>query len=107
MHLKKFPDAPESMSYSQYSQRLINYNEFHNTLQINKLKNEQDEIGREYFFNDKTAIVFQEFEVIKINKYKTKQERTLGIDLYHIYNDLPKNKNQNSNKIFCFYIKII
>jgi hypothetical protein len=80
------------MSYSQYSQRLINYNEFHT---IQKLKTE-DEIGREYIFNDISAGVYQEFEVIKINKYKNKQERTLGIDLYNIYNDMPKNKIQNS-----------
>jgi hypothetical protein len=89
------------MSYSQYSQRLVNYNEFHNTYQNNnKIKTEQDEIGREYIFNDISAGVFQEFEVIKINKYKSKQERTFGIDLYNIYNDLPKNKNQNSKIYF-------
>jgi hypothetical protein len=94
---KKFPDAPESLSYSQYSQRLINYNEFHNTFQNRQLKqNEEVEVGRDYIFNDISAGVFQEFEVIKINKYKSKQERTLGIDLYNLYNDLPKNKNQNS-----------
>ena len=60
---------------------------------------EESEVGREYIFNDKTAAVFQEFEVVKINKYKSKQERTLGIDLYNLYNDLPKDKNQNS-KLF-------
>jgi len=59
------------------------------------LKQEEIEVGREYIFNDISAGVFQEFEVIKINKYKSKQERTLGIDLYNLYNDLPKNKNQN------------
>ncbi len=97
MFYKKFPDAPESLSYSQYSQRLINYNEFHNTFQNRQLKqNEEVEVGRDYIFNDISAGVFQEFEVIKINKYKSKQERTLGIDLYNLYNDLPKNKNQNS-----------
>lgn len=83
------------MSYSQYSHRLVNYNEFHNTYQKSKL---QDEVGREYIFNDISAGLYQEFDVIKINKYKSKQERTLGIDLYHIYNDMPKNKNQNSSK---------
>ena len=87
------------MSYNKYSQRLVNYNEFHSTYQNYKLKAEHDEIGREYIFNDISAGVFQEFDVVKINKYKSKQERTLGIDLYNIYNDLPKNKNQNS-KIF-------
>ena len=58
------------------------------------------EVGREYIFNDISAGVFQEFDVIKINKYKSKQERTVGIDLYNLYNDLPKNKNQNSKEIF-------
>ncbi len=62
------------------------------------MKQEEVEVGREYIFNDISAGVFQEFEVIKINKYKSKQERTLGIDLYNLYNDLPKNKNQNSKK---------
>ena len=41
--------------------------------------------------------LIKEFEVIKINKYKSKQIRTLGIDLYNLYNDLPKAKAQNSN----------
>jgi hypothetical protein len=41
--------------------------------------------------------IIQEFEVIKINQYKSKQVRTLGIDLYNLYNDLPKAKQQNSN----------
>ena len=79
---------------------MVNYNEFHNTYHTSKLKQEQDEIGREYVFNDISAGVFQEFDVIKINKFKSKQERTLGIDLYNIYNDMPKNKNQNQNSKF-------
>jgi hypothetical protein len=79
----------------------VNYNEFHNTYQNKQLKPEEVEMGREYIFNDISAGMFQEYDVVKINKYKSKQERTLGIDLYNIYNDLPKNKNQNStNKYF-------
>lgn len=66
-------------------------------MQQNKLKQEEEEIGREYIFNDISAGLYQEFEVVKINKYKSKQERTLGIDLYNLYNELPKNKPQNSN----------
>ncbi len=46
-------------------------------------------------FNDFTAGAYQEFDVIKINKYNTKQERILGIDRYHIYNDLPKFKDKS------------
>lgn len=55
--------------------------------------NERDrEKGREYVFNEITACAYQEFEVVKINKYGARQERTLGVDRYHFYNDLPKNK---------------
>lgn len=85
------------MSYSHYSQRLVNYSEFHNTLQSKHLKHEDVEVGKEFIFNDFNAGVYQEFTVVKINKYKSKQERVLGIDLYNLYNDLPKNK-QNMSK---------
>ena len=85
------------MSYSQYSHKLVN-NDYQSTYRDQRIKVENEEIGREYIFNDISAGVYQEFEVVKINKYKTKQERTLGIDLYHIYNDLPKNKVQNNSK---------
>ena len=46
----------------------------------------------EYIFNDATAGVYKEYEVIKINRYKTKQEIILGIDLYNLYNHKPYNK---------------
>jgi len=55
--------------------------------QIKNNTNYKEEVGREYIFNDITAGVYQvifkvnkEFEVIKINPYKSKQERVLGID---------------------------
>ena len=50
-----------------------------------------------YIYNDISAGKLQEFEVIKTNKFNVKQERILGIDLYYIYNNIPKNK---SNGIF-------
>lgn len=50
-----------------------------------------------YIYNDISAGKLQEFEVIKTNKFNVKQERMLGIDLYYIYNNIPKNK---SNGIF-------
>jgi hypothetical protein len=37
--------------------------------------------------------------VVKINKYKSKQVRTLGIDLYNLYNDLPKTTKVQNSKI--------
>ena len=43
----------------------------------------------------------QEFEVVKINKFNSKQERILGIDMYYLYNEKPKNKQGNLfNKFF-------
>ena len=63
--------------------------------------NEIDEDNKEYVFNPILAGKYQEFEVIKINKLKNKQERILGIDLYNIYNSKPKNnKNELLKKIF-------
>jgi hypothetical protein len=58
-------------------------------------KEEEPENGREYFFNDISAGLYQEFEVVKINKYKNKQERILGIDMYNLYNNKPKKKSTN------------
>jgi hypothetical protein len=71
--------------------------------QIKNNTNYKEEVGREYIFNDITAGVYQvifkvnkEFEVIKINPYKSKQERVLGIDRYNITNNMPKSKIQAS-----------
>lgn len=43
--------------------------------------------------NEITAGLYQEFEVTKINKYKNKKKRLLGIDMYNLYNNLPKKSN--------------
>ena len=62
---------------------------------FNVINNDEDDDNKEYVFNPILAGKYQEFEVIKINKLKTKQERILGIDLYNIYNNKPKsNKNE-------------
>lgn len=47
-------------------------------------------------YNDVTAGIYQEFEVIKIKKDKSRQERVIGVDMYNFYNSLPKNKAQLS-----------
>jgi hypothetical protein len=53
---KKFPDAPESKSYSQVSHmHMMSYTNAY-TL---KNKNEEDEQGRSYIFNDMSAVVYQ------------------------------------------------
>lgn len=44
-------------------------------------------------FNEISGGLYQEFEVFKINKYKIKKKRILGIDMYYIYNNLPKKSN--------------
>lgn len=49
--------------------------------------------GEKSRFNEISAGIYQEFEVYKINKYKIKKKRILGIDMYHIYNNLPKKNN--------------
>lgn len=59
-----------------------------------------DDMGREYQFNAKSAVQYQEFEVLKIKKTRAKQERMLGIDQYYLYNEMPKNRfNQTSTSL--------
>ena len=82
---KKFPDAPDSTT--------------HDTSETKEDINE-DENGREYIFNEISAGKLQEFEVVKINKYKNKQERVLGIDMYNIYNTVRKGKQGMLSKLF-------
>ena len=70
---KKFPDVPDS-------------NIKNDDMKDDNEDLKEDENGREYIFNDTSAGKYQEFEVVKVNKYKSKQERILGIDMYYIYN---------------------
>ena len=93
LYIKKFPDAPETMNIYNNNNNMNNLYNRRNQEQENK--EEEPENGREYFFNDISAGLYQEFEVVKINKYKNKQERILGIDMYNLYNNKPKKKSTN------------
>lgn len=59
----------------------------------NKIK--EEDTGKEYIYNDQLVGLYQEFPVNKIYKSKPKQERTLGIDLYNLYNLIPKKKGNS------------
>lgn len=84
MFLKKYPDMPELYDLVFQPNKIIT-----NPLIVDKKKIGIDG-DHEVHYNDISAAAYEEFEVIKINKYQNKQDRTLGIDLYNIYNDLPK-----------------
>lgn len=84
LKFKKFPDVPDNV----------------NVTTENKKETEGSD-EKVYIYNDISAGKLQEFEVIKINKFNSKQERILGIDMYYIYNNVPKNKqNGIFNKFF-------
>ena len=92
LHLcyKNFPDLPEAMNAYNKGMML-------NTGDEKKFyKNEKDDEGvsegKDFFFNEISAGLYQEFEVVKINKFKSKQERILGIDMYNLYNNMPKKR---------------
>ena len=111
--MKKFPDAPESRSvpvnfnnllYGGNNKNIELPSTINNKSDIGKGTPEEEDQGKEYVFNDFTAGAYQEFDVVKINKYNQKQDRLLGVDRYHIYNDLPKTKEKNSNKFLLFYL---
>ena len=109
--MKKYPDAPESKSVPVIYNNIINNkstNDFPSTINPTNIKSqsgtlqEEEDQGKEYIFNEFTAGAYQEFDVIKINKYNQKQERILGIDRYHIYNDLPKTKEKTSKFVLVY-----
>lgn len=79
LYKKKFADVPNITKKVNFS---INFNEN---------KNEIQEKKQEYVLNETTAGVYQEFSVIKINNHNKRQERILGIDLYNLKNEIPKN----------------
>ena len=91
LHLcyKNLPDFPEAT------------NAFNKGIMLNtddkKAKNEKEDDGvsggRDFLFNEISGGLYQEFEVVKINKFKSKQERILGIDMYYLYNNMPKKKS--------------
>ena len=44
-------------------------------------------------YNEITGCLYQEYEVLKIDKYNIKKNRILGIDMDYLYNNYPKKKN--------------
>jgi hypothetical protein len=70
------------------------YNKMINDSDKEKDSNEDNNSeGREFIYNEITAGMLEEFPVIKINKYNNRQERILGIDMYNLYNNMPKKKS--------------
>ena len=80
LYKKKFADVP---NVSKKHKVGFNFSEE---------KNEIIEKKQDYVLNDTTAGVYQEFTVIKINAHNKRQERILGIDLYNLKNEIPKNQ---------------
>ena len=89
---KNFPDLPEAMN--AYNKGIM-LNAGNDDNKISKNEKDDDGVsgGRDFFFNEISAGLYQEFEVVKINKFKSKQERILGIDMYNLYNNMPKKKS--------------
>ena len=79
LYKKKFADVPNVSRKNNFG------------LYFEEKKNEIVEKKQEYVLNDTTAGVYQEFSVIKINSHNKRQERILGIDLYNLKNEIPKN----------------
>jgi hypothetical protein len=79
-------------------------NEYNVEIKKGLFKSKNEDIPTVYEnsrFNEISGGLYQEFEVIKINKYKNKKKRILGIDMYNLYNNLPKNNNNGlMNMIF-------
>ena len=98
LYTKKFADVPNLLEMSQSYRLNLSENSRKSKL------NDENNNYNEYIFTESTAGVYQEFEVIKINKYCNRQERTLGIDMYNLYNDMPKNK-KNGSGLFNFHSK--
>ena len=79
LYKKKFSDVPNVSKKNN-----IGFN-------FTEEKNDTTDRKRDYVLNDNTAGVYQEFSVIKINSHNKRQERILGIDLYTLKNEKPKN----------------
>ena len=80
LYKKKFADVPN-----------INRKNNNSVINFDEKKNEITNKKQDYVLNDTTAGVYQEFSVIKINSHNKRQERILGIDLYNLKNEVPKN----------------
>jgi hypothetical protein len=61
-------------------------------------KNITKRLGPMFYLNNLNAAQYQEYSVVKINKYGTRQERTLGIDNRAISNKIPENKVKSAKK---------
>lgn len=59
---------------------------------------------KDFLFNEITSKKLQEFNIIKINSKGKRQNRTLGIDGYNIYND--KVSNRKRKKRYTIFKKI-
>ena len=94
LHLcyKNFPDLPEAMNAYNKGMMLNSGEDDEKKVSKNEKDDEGNSSGRDFFFNEISAGLYQEFEVVKINKFKSKQERILGIDMYNLYNNMPKKK---------------
>ena len=79
LYKKKFADIPNVSRKNNFG------------IDFDEKKNEVVEKKQDYVLNDTTAGVYQEFSVIKINSHNKRQERILGIDLYNLKNEVPKN----------------
>ena len=79
LYKKKFADVPNISRKNNFG------------LDLDEKKNDTTEKKQDYVLNDATAGVYQEFSVIKINSHNKRQERILGIDLYNLKNEVPKN----------------
>ena len=79
LYKKKFADVPNVSRRNNFG------------FDFDDKKTEKVEKKQDYVLNDTTAGVYQEFSVIKINSHNKRQERILGIDLYNLKNEIPKN----------------
>lgn len=50
-----------------------------------------------FFFTPQTAVKFQEYNVIKVNKFGVRQERIMGIDDKFVTNAIPDSKVKTAN----------
>ena len=86
---KNFPDLPEGRK-EHHKSIVVNLDE---DKDLEEKKDESVQEKKDFLFNEITAGLYQEFEVVKINKYNNKQNRILGIDMYNLYNNLPRKRN--------------
>ena len=82
---KNYYELPEMINEYNIDVKRNLYNSKKNDNAIKDLDNSR--------FNEISAGLYQEYEVIKINKYNNRKKRVLGIDMYNLYNNLPKKNN--------------